>query len=63
MTQLSTISIERLTPKICKITFSNPPVNLVVPETLSRLHEIVKAMSEDPQAFLKYLLPVLEKIP
>lgn len=49
MTQPSTISIERTTPRICKITFSNPPVNLVVPETVSRLHEVVKEMSEDAQ--------------
>jgi enoyl-CoA hydratase/carnithine racemase len=49
MTQPSTIHIERPTPKICKITFSNPPVNLIVPETVSRLHELVKEMSDDPQ--------------
>lgn len=46
-TQTSTISLERLTPKISKITFSNPPVNLIVPETVSRLHEVVKELSED----------------
>lgn len=49
MTQTSTISLERPTPKICKITFSNPPVNLIVPETVSRLHEVVKELSEDAQ--------------
>lgn len=49
MTQHSTISTERLTPKICRITFSNPPVNLIVPETVSRLHEIVTELSEDTQ--------------
>jgi enoyl-CoA hydratase/carnithine racemase len=48
MTQPSTISLERLTPKTCKVTFSNPPTNLVVPETVSRLHEVVVEMSEDP---------------
>ena len=48
MTQPSTISLERLTPKICKATFPNPPTNLVVPETVSRLHEVVVEMSEDP---------------
>jgi hypothetical protein len=31
MTQPTTISIERLTPEICKFTFSNPPANLIVP--------------------------------
>ena len=49
MNQPSTISIERLTPKIRKITFANPPANLIVPETVSRLHEVIKEMSEDPQ--------------
>jgi enoyl-CoA hydratase/carnithine racemase len=49
MTQTSTISLERLTPKICKIKFSNPPVNLIVPETVSRLHEVVRELSDDAQ--------------
>ncbi|WP_327312433.1 enoyl-CoA hydratase/isomerase family protein [Streptomyces sp. NBC_01235] len=41
--------MERLTPGIRKITFSNPPVNLVVGETVSRLVEVVTELSEDPQ--------------
>ena len=49
MNQPSTISIERQTPKIRKIKFANPPVNLIVPETVSRLHEVVKELSEDEQ--------------
>jgi enoyl-CoA hydratase/carnithine racemase len=49
MTQTSTISLELPTPKICKVIFSNPPVNLIVPETVSRLHEVVKELSEDAQ--------------
>jgi enoyl-CoA hydratase/carnithine racemase len=49
MSQTSTISLERQTPRICKITFANPPVNLIVPETVSRLHEVVKELSEDAQ--------------
>ena len=47
MTQTSTISVERPTSKICKIEFANPPVNLIVPETVFRLHEVVKELSED----------------
>ncbi len=47
MRQSSTVSVERPTPKICKIKFANPPVNLIVPETVSRLHEVVKELSED----------------
>lgn len=49
MTQPGTIAMERLTPRICRITFSNPPANLIVPDTVSRLHEVVTQMSEDPQ--------------
>ncbi|KQW14822.1 enoyl-CoA hydratase/isomerase family protein [Streptomyces sp. Root369] len=49
MTQPGTISVERLTPGIRKITFSNPPVNLIVGETVSRLVEVVTELSEDPQ--------------
>jgi enoyl-CoA hydratase/carnithine racemase len=49
MTQPSTISMERLTDQIRKITFSNPHANLIVPETVSGLHEAVKEMSEDTQ--------------
>jgi len=49
MTQPSTISVEKLTPKICKITFSNPPVNVMVPETVYRLREVVDQLSDDPQ--------------
>jgi enoyl-CoA hydratase/carnithine racemase len=49
MSQSSTISVERLTPEIRKITFANPPVNLMVPETVSRLRDLVVEMSEEPQ--------------
>jgi len=49
MTQSSTVTVERPTPKICKITFSNPPANLIVAETVFRLHEVIEEMSKDPQ--------------
>ena len=49
MTQSSTISFERLTPKIRKITFANPPVNLMLPETVATLRDLVVEMSEDPE--------------
>ncbi|MHA5052177.1 enoyl-CoA hydratase/isomerase family protein [Streptomyces sp. SD15] len=48
MGQPSTVRLERTTPQIAKITFANPPVNLVVPETLVRLHEIVTGFEKDP---------------
>jgi enoyl-CoA hydratase/carnithine racemase len=48
MSQPSTISLERPTPKIATITFSNPPANLVVGETVTRLHELVAELGDDP---------------
>ena len=48
MSQPSTISLERPTPKIATITFSNPPVNLIVGETVTRLHELVAELGGDP---------------
>ena len=48
MSQPSTISLERPAPKIATITFSNPPVNLVVGETVTRLHELVAELGGDP---------------
>jgi enoyl-CoA hydratase/carnithine racemase len=49
MQQQSSIGVERITPKICKITYSNPPANLLIPEAIYRLHEVVKELSEDEQ--------------
>ena len=48
MTQDSTIVLERPTPKIARVTFANPPVNLIVSETVTRLDEIVRELDDDP---------------
>ncbi len=48
MTQPSTVVLERLSLHIAKVTFSNPPVNLIVPDTVSRMRDIVVALSNDP---------------
>ncbi|MFI0446706.1 enoyl-CoA hydratase/isomerase family protein [Actinomadura sp. 6N118] len=48
MSKPSTISLERPTPKIATITFSNPPANLMVGETMTRLHELVVEFGDDP---------------
>jgi enoyl-CoA hydratase/carnithine racemase len=48
MSQPSTISLERTTPKIATITFSNPPVNLVTGETVTRLRDLVAELGGDP---------------
>jgi enoyl-CoA hydratase/carnithine racemase len=47
MKNASTVTVERVTPKIVKIKFANPPVNLIIPETVTRLHEVVKELCED----------------
>jgi enoyl-CoA hydratase/carnithine racemase len=48
MSQPGTISLERPAPKIATITFSNPPVNLVIGETVTRLHQLVAELGDDP---------------
>ena len=48
MTQSSTVVLERLSPHIARVAFSNPPANLIVPDAVSRLHDIVVALSNEP---------------
>ena len=48
MNQPSTIRLDRPTPQIARITVANPPVNLVIPETVVRLHKIVREFDQDP---------------
>src|SRR5690242_2867768 len=48
MSQPGTIRLERPTPKIATITFSNPPVNLVTGQTVTRLHQLVAELGGDP---------------
>lgn len=49
MSQTSTIRLERDTGRTARIVFANPPANLVVPETIQRLHEIVVGFETDPE--------------
>lgn len=44
----STINVEKVSPEIRKIHFSNAPINVLVPETLSSLNETIKELSKDP---------------
>ena len=48
MTEQSTIHYERTSAHVAKITFANPPVNLIVGETVLRLAEIVDELATDP---------------
>jgi enoyl-CoA hydratase/carnithine racemase len=49
MTHESTITLERPTPKIARVTFANPPANLIVSETVTRLDEILRELDDDPE--------------
>ena len=48
MTEQSTIRYERTSPQVARITFDNPPVNLIVGETVLRLAAIVDELADDP---------------
>jgi len=48
MSQPSTIRLERTTRQTARITFANPPANLVIPETIIKLHEVVARLEADP---------------
>ena len=48
MTHQSTITLERPTPRIARVTFANPPANLIVSETVTRLDEILRELDDDP---------------
>ena len=48
MSEQSTITFVRTTPQIGRITFANPPVNLIVADTVRRLDEITRELETDP---------------
>jgi enoyl-CoA hydratase/carnithine racemase len=47
MTQHSMFSIETVAPRIRKVTFSNPPANVVGADTVAQLLEVVDELSRD----------------
>jgi len=49
MTQPGQFSIETVAPKIRKVTFTNPPVNVVGADTVARLSDVVDELSRDEQ--------------
>lgn len=49
MTQHSMFSIETVSPKVRRVTFSNPPVNVVGADTVVQLVDIVDDLSRDEQ--------------
>ena len=51
MPETSAVRYERTSPQVAKITFANPPVNLIVGETVARLTQIVKELAADPDWF------------
>jgi enoyl-CoA hydratase/carnithine racemase len=48
MTTPSTITFTRTSPQVARISFANPPANLIVGETVLRLIEIVDQLETDP---------------
>ncbi len=48
MSEQSTIHYERSSPQVARSAFANPPVNLIVGETVLRLTEIVGKLDTDP---------------
>ena len=49
MTQHSMFTIETVSPKIRRVTFSNPPVNVVGADTVAQLLDVVDELSRDEQ--------------
>ncbi len=47
MKQVSTIRVEQISSKIRKVIFANPPVNLIVPETVFSLHKVIIELMEE----------------
>jgi len=43
----STIGVVTISPAIRQVVFANPPLNLIVPETLSSLNQVVKDLGKD----------------
>src|SRR3954470_20248894 len=46
---MTQFAVETVTPKIRKVTFTNPPVNVVDAGTVAQLSDIVADMSRDEQ--------------
>jgi Enoyl-CoA hydratase/carnithine racemase len=49
MTQHSMFKIETVAPKIRRVTFSNPPVNVVGADTVVQLVDVVNELSRDEE--------------
>jgi enoyl-CoA hydratase/carnithine racemase len=46
-TAKSSIRVEKVSPEIRKVHFANAPINVIVPETISSLNEVIKNLSKD----------------
>lgn len=44
----SIVTLTRVSPQIARITYANPPVNLIVGDTVRRLTDVVTALVTDP---------------
>ncbi len=44
----STIALETVSPRVRRIVFANPPANVIGPQEVARLHQLVRDLSDDP---------------
>lgn len=44
----ASVVVEDVAPHIRRVVYGSPPFNLVTPDTVSRLHEVVSALEADP---------------
>ncbi len=47
MSKPGAVHVDMTNPKRAIVTFADPPANVIVPETVARLHEVVVALSTD----------------
>src|SRR5690348_14765729 len=48
-TQAAQISLDRITPSYCRVVLDNPPLNLMGPEFVLQIREVVTTLENDDQ--------------
>jgi enoyl-CoA hydratase/carnithine racemase len=46
-TQAAEVSLNRVTPSYCRVVLDNPPLNLMGPEFVSQMREVITALEND----------------
>lgn len=47
MSKQGIVHVDRSNPRTATVTFADPPTNVIIPETVARLHEVVVELSTD----------------